>query len=189
MCWIFESEPLTARLVCCRRSRRRSLHRSNSSHSTVAAAALHAPQPTSTKAAGLKTGIGRVGMDCRPSEPVIWSIAHQARRRRAMTICVAVAPHVEELAMTWLVVSVVSRRGPPCRLGCAHGRLIYAPGSLKARFCREGNAATLAFSHEHRPRRARPRCFVRSGGWPRTFPFPTPRPDGADNVQEGATVS
>jgi (S)-2-hydroxyglutarate dehydrogenase len=25
----------------------------------------------------------------------------------------------------------------------------YAPGSLKARFCREGNAATLAFSHEH----------------------------------------
>ena len=30
-----------------------------------------------------------------------------------------------------------------------HAGFYYAPGSLKARFCREGNAATLAFSHEH----------------------------------------
>src|SRR5215469_490651 len=33
--------------------------------------------------------------------------------------------------------------------GVVHAGVYYAPGSLKARFCREGNAATLAFSREH----------------------------------------
>jgi L-2-hydroxyglutarate oxidase len=33
--------------------------------------------------------------------------------------------------------------------GVVHAGVYFAPGSLKARFCREGNAATVAFSHEH----------------------------------------
>ncbi len=33
--------------------------------------------------------------------------------------------------------------------GVVHAGVYYAPGSLKARFCREGSAATFAFSREH----------------------------------------
>jgi (S)-2-hydroxyglutarate dehydrogenase len=33
--------------------------------------------------------------------------------------------------------------------GVIHAGVYYAPGSLKARFCQEGAAATYAFSHEH----------------------------------------
>lgn len=52
-------------------------------------------------------------------------------------------------------ILVVDKEGAPAQhqtgrnSGVIHAGVYYAPGSLKARFCREGNAATVAFCEEH----------------------------------------